>query len=69
MNLLRLIWKELVSMFIDDGALAAQVAILVGTVTLCVLLLGFPALWTAALLIPGCAAILGASVMRAKKKS
>ncbi len=67
MKLLRQIWDELVGMFVDDGALAAQTVILVAGVTLAALL-GLPALWAAAVLIPGCLVILGASVMRAKKR-
>ena len=68
MNLLRQIWDELVGMFIDDGALATQTAILVAVVALAVKFLGISALWASALLIPGCIVILGASVMRARKK-
>jgi hypothetical protein len=68
MNLLRQVWQEIVGMFIDDGALATQVAVLVALVTLAIKVLGVPPLWGASLLIPGCVAILGASVMRARKK-
>ncbi|MBI1170513.1 hypothetical protein GC209_03850 [bacterium] len=68
MNLIRLIWDELIGMFIDDGALATQVALLVALVTLAVKVAQVPPLWAASLLIPGCVAILGASVMRAARK-
>lgn len=68
MNLLKQIWDELVSMFVDDGALATQVAILVAGVTVAIKLLAVPALWAAAVLLPACLLILWASVMRAKKK-
>lgn len=67
MNLLRQIWDEAVGMFIDDGALATQVALLVAFVTLAIKAAGVPPLWAAALLIPGCIVILWASVMRARK--
>lgn len=67
MNLLRQIWDEVTGMFIDDGALATQVAVLIALVTLAIKVAGVPALWAAAVLIPGCIVILWASVMRARK--
>lgn len=68
MKLLQTIWAELVGMFIDDGALAAQVAILVAVVTAAIKLLGMPPLWGAAILVPGCLVILAASIRRAPRK-
>ena len=68
MNLLRQIWDEVTGMSIDDGALATQVAVLIAVVTLAINVAGVPALWAAAVLIPGCIVILGASVMRARKR-
>ena len=69
MKVLRQIWEELVGLFVDDGALATQVALLAAAVTLATRLLGVPALWGAMLLLPGCLVILAASLMRAKPKS
>ena len=48
MNLLRQIWDEVTGMFIDDGALATQVAVLIALVTLAIKVAGVPALWAAA---------------------
>ena len=67
MKLLGQIWRELVGLFVDDGALAAQTALLVVALTLATKLLGLPALWAAGLLLPGCLLILFASLMRAKR--
>ena len=68
MKLLHTIWSELIGMFIDDGALAAQVAVLVALVTIAVKFVGVPPLWAAAVLIPGCLAILAASIKRAQRR-
>ena len=68
MNLFKQIWEELVGMFVDDGALATQVAVLVATVTVAVKLLGVPPLWAATMLIPGCLVILATSIKRARRK-
>ncbi len=68
MKLLQQIWHELIGMFIDDGALAAQVAIMVAAITAAVKLAGVPPLWAAAALVPGCLAILAASIQRAPRK-
>lgn len=68
MNLLKQIWEELVGMFVDDGALATQVALLVAALTLSVKVLAVPPIWAAAILIPGCLVILAASIKRAQRK-
>ena len=68
MNLVKQIWEELVGMFVDDGALATQMAIMVAAVTLAVKLLGVPPLWAATILIPGCLVILATSIKRARRK-
>ena len=68
MNLLKQIWQELVGLFVDDGALATQVAVLVAAVTVAAKLLVVPPLWAATILIPGCIAILATSIKRARRK-
>ena len=66
MTLIRQIWDEVWSMFVDDGALAVQVVAMVAVLGLASLL---SPLWAAVLLLPGCLFILAASVLRAKPKS
>ncbi|MEO8245436.1 MAG: hypothetical protein ABI832_24455 [bacterium] len=68
MNLVKQIWSELVGMFVDDGALATQIAVLVAAVTGAVKLIGIPPLWAATFLIPGCVVILATSIKRARRK-
>ncbi len=68
MMLLRMIWGELVGLFVDDGALALQVVVLIAAVTVAVKLLGLAPLLAAALVLVGCLAILGFSLQRAKAK-
>ena len=68
MKLLHTIWREFIGMFIDDGALAAQVGVLIALVTGAIKLAGVPPLWAAAVLIPGCLGILAASIKRAQRK-
>lgn len=68
MNLFKQIWEELVGMFVDDGALATQVAVLVAAVTVAIKLLSVPPLWAATILIPGCLVILATSIKRARRK-
>ena len=67
MTMLRQIWIEAWGMFVDDGALAAQVVALVAVIAAATLFV--PPLWAAGLLVPGCLLILAASVWRAKPKS
>ena len=61
------IWRELWSMFVDDGAMAAQVVAMVAMLAVAALILS--PLWAAFLLLPGCLVLLAASVLRAKPKS
>jgi hypothetical protein len=58
------VFKELVSLFVDDGNLALQVVGLIAAVTLLVKGLALPGLWGAALLLLGCLAILTLSLRR-----
>ena len=66
MTLIWQIWRELWSMFVDDGALAVQVVAMVAVLGLMSV---FSPLWVAFVLLPGCLVILAASVLRAKPKS
>ena len=64
MNLLKVIWDETFGMFVDDGALALQAVILIAAVAGAVKLLGLSPLLGAALLLVGCLAALGLSLLR-----
>ena len=68
MTVLRLIYEELVGMFIDDGNLALFSLLLIAVVAALVELLGLPALWGAAALLVGCIVILADSVRRAARR-
>ena len=65
MSLLRTILAEAVGMFVDDGMLALLSVFAIAVLTAGVLLAGMPALWAGILLLAGCIAILGWSVLRA----
>jgi hypothetical protein len=65
MTVVRLVVKELVGMFIDDGNLALLALILIAAVTAAVKLLALPPLLGGAVLLIGCLAILMQSVRRA----
>lgn len=65
MNVLSLIAKEVVGMFIDDGALALFAMLLVAAITGAVKLAVLPPLAGAMVLLVGCLAILFESVRRA----
>ena len=67
MRVLRLIYREVVGMFIDDGALALLSLILIAAVAGLVELAGLPALWGALTLLVGCLLILADSVRRASR--
>jgi uncharacterized membrane protein YgdD (TMEM256/DUF423 family) len=67
MTIVRLVVKELVGMFIDDGNLALLALILIAAVTAAVKLLAMPALFGGVLLLVGCIAILIESVRRAAR--
>lgn len=65
MKLARLVVKEIVGMFVDDGNLALLAVILVALITAGVKLLSLPPLAGGILLLAGCIAILVGSVRRA----
>ncbi|MDN5927085.1 MAG: hypothetical protein L0I29_08435 [Hyphomicrobiales bacterium] len=64
MKLIRLIVKEIIGMFVDDGNLALLAVILIAMVTAGVKLLSLPPLAGGILLLAGCIAILIGSVRR-----
>jgi hypothetical protein len=68
MNLLRLIWKETVGMFVDDGSLALMAVALIAIVTALVAGLKLSPAFAEALLPLGLGLILIASVYRASKR-
>ncbi|TKB06346.1 MAG: hypothetical protein E5V75_35000 [Mesorhizobium sp.] len=65
MNVVRLILKELVGMFVDDGSLALLALILIALITAAVKLVALPPLIGGLLLLAGCLAILSQSTRRA----
>ncbi|NLS07943.1 hypothetical protein HGP14_32470 [Rhizobium sp. P32RR-XVIII] len=67
MNILKIVFKELLGMFIDDGALALLSLILIAAVGLVVKLGFVTALVGALILAVGCLLILAESVFRAAK--
>ncbi|ESY87658.1 hypothetical protein NKI51_03220 [Mesorhizobium australicum] len=69
MNVLRLVAREVIGMFVDDGNLALLALVLVAAVTAAVKLLALPPLLGGALLLVGCLAILLQSVRRAARQS
>ena len=68
MTIVRLILRELVGMFVDDGNLALLALILIAAVTAAVKLLALPPLLGGILLLVGCLAILVHSVRRAVQR-
>jgi hypothetical protein len=68
MNVVRIVLKELVDMFIDDGSLALLALILIAGVTAAVKLLALPPLLGGIALLIGCLAILVQSVRRAASR-
>jgi hypothetical protein len=68
MNTVRLIIKEFVGLFIDDGSLALFALVLIFAVAAAVKLLGLPPLTGGILLVVGCLAILAESVHRAARR-
>ena len=68
MNTVRLIIKELVGLFIDDGSLALFALVLIFAVAAAVKLVGLPPLAGGILLLMGCLAILTESVHRAARR-
>ena len=67
MNIVRLVLKELVGMFVDDGSLALLALILIALIAAAVKLLGLPPLIGGFLLLAGCLAILLESTHRAAR--
>ncbi|AZO17689.1 hypothetical protein EJ069_24960 [Mesorhizobium sp. M2A.F.Ca.ET.043.05.1.1] len=65
--MIRLVFKELVGMFVDDGNLALLALILVALIAAAVKLLGLPPLVGGLLLLAGCLAILLQSTRRAAR--
>ena len=68
MSVIRAILAELVSLFIDDGALALLAVLLIAAIAAAVELLTLPPLAGAILLFAGCIAILADSLRRAANK-
>jgi hypothetical protein len=64
MTLLKIIWDETLGMFVDDGALALQALVLIGAVAAAVKLLGLSPLLGGVVLLVGCLAALGLSLLR-----
>lgn len=69
MNVIRLIAKEFLGMFVDDGSLALLALLLVAIIAAAVKVLALPPLLGGALLLVGCLAILVESVRRAARES
>ena len=69
MKFLRIIWKETVGMFVDDGSLALMAIVLIAIVTLLVVGLKLSPAFAEGLLPLGLGLILIASVYRASKRS
>lgn len=67
MNAVRLVFKELVGMFVDDGSLALLALVLVALITAAVKLVALPPLAGGFLLLVGCLAILVESARRAAR--
>lgn len=67
MNVIRLVVKELVGMFVDDGNLALLAVVLIALITAAVKLLALPPLAGGCLLLVGCLAILVESARRAAR--
>lgn len=67
MNVLRAVFAELVSLFVDDGILAALTLALIAVVTILMLLMPSPAIAGGGVLFFGVIAILAESVFRAAR--
>ncbi|MBE1707670.1 MULTISPECIES: hypothetical protein [Mesorhizobium] len=67
MSVIRLVAREFLGMFVDDGNLALLALVLVAAVAAAVKLLALPPLLGGALLLVGCLAILLQSVRRAAR--
>ena len=69
MNLLSLIVRELVGMFIDDEFLAIAVLMVVAVAAICAFILGASQLVVGGVLLVGCVFVLVSSVFKASRKS
>ncbi|WP_192255328.1 hypothetical protein [Mesorhizobium silamurunense] len=67
MRIIRLVLKELVGMFVDDGSLALLALLLIALVASAVKLLALPALAGGVLILVGCLAILLESTRRSAR--
>lgn len=67
MTMIRLVFKELIGMFVDDGSLALLALILIALITALVKLLALPPLAGGFLVLAGCLAILVGSTRRAAR--
>jgi hypothetical protein len=67
MTMIRIVFGELVGMFVDDGNLALLALILIALITAAVKLLALPPLIGGLLLLVGCLAILLESARRAAR--
>ena len=67
MSIIRLVAREFLGMFVDDGNLALLALVLVAAVAAAVKLLALPPLLGGVLLLVGCLAILLQSVRRAAR--
>lgn len=67
-NILKVVFRELFGMFIDDGALALAALLLIAVVGVLVKFAHVDALLAAGLLVLGCLLILAESVTRAARK-
>ncbi|TPI39588.1 hypothetical protein FJW05_25230 [Mesorhizobium sp. B2-9-1] len=65
--MIRLVFNELVGMFVDDGSLALLTLILIALIAAAVKLLALPPLIGGLLLLAGCLAILVQSTRRAAR--
>ncbi|OHV69505.1 hypothetical protein LCM4577_00205 [Mesorhizobium sp. LCM 4577] len=67
MSVIRLVFKGLIGMFVDDGSLALLALILIALIAAAVKLLALPPLVGGVLLLAGCLAILLESTRRAAR--
>ena len=68
MNAVRLVAREFLGMFVDDGNLALLALLMIAAITAAVKLLALPPLAGGILLLVGCLAILLHSVHRAARR-
>jgi hypothetical protein len=68
MNMLRAVLRELIGLFVDDGALALEILAVVGLAAIAAALAPGLPLATGAVLLLGCLGILSASVARAARR-